>query len=52
MKSGVYGATDITSDLQTDLVSLGVGMKNDQFMEMIVKTSRNNQDMIPDDSHS
>jgi len=51
MKLGVYGATSMTSDLQTDASPLVVRSKINPFMEMIVKTSRANHDMSLDASH-
>ena len=51
MKSGVYGADRMTSDLQTDVIPLVVRSKINPSMEMIVKTSRANYGMILDASH-
>jgi hypothetical protein len=51
MKSGLYGTTGMTSDFQTDMVLSLLASKIDQFMEIIVKTSRANHAMILDASH-
>ena len=51
MKSGVYGATGMTSDSYIDVVPLVVACKKGQFMDMIVKTNRDNHVIILDTSH-
>ena len=51
MKSGVYGADSMTSDLQTDVIPLVIRSKINPSMEMIVKTKRDNHGIILDTSH-
>ena len=50
MKLGVCSVTGVNSDLHINVVPLVVGMKIEQFIEIIVKTSNDNHGVLLDAS--